>query len=97
MTNRQLRHIIPLLPETNEIVIDPGLVLAGIIEIKLFGLDVVFGELLVLEPCDFLQETLFFAGGHAPEDDDAVFEEEGFRDVDCGVEVWGDGAVEWGC
>ena len=96
MTNSQLRHIIPLLPERNKIIIDPGLVLAGIIEIKLFGLDVIFGELLILEPRDFLQETLFFARGHAPEDDDAVFEEEGFRDVDCGVEVRRDGSVEWG-
>ena len=96
MTNSQLRHIIPLLPQTNKIIIDPGLILAGIIEIKLFGLDVVFGELLVLETGDFFEETLFVARGHAPEDYDAVFEEEGFRDVDRGVEVRGDGAVEWG-
>lgn len=96
MTNSQLSHIIPLLPERNKIIIDPGLILAGIIEIKLFGLDIIFGELLVLEPRNFLQEPLFFARGHAPEDDDAVFEEEDLRDVDCGVEVWGDGPVEWG-
>ena len=96
MTNSQLRHIIPLLPQTNKIIIDPGLILAGIIEIKLLGLDIVFGELLVLEPRDFFQEPLFFARGHAPEDDDAVFEEEDLRDVDGGVEVRGDGPVEWG-
>ena len=87
MTNSQFRHIIPLLPQTNKIIINPRLILPCIIEIELLRLHIIFPQFLLLEFRYLFQETLFFFERHAPDYHDAVFEEEDFGDVDCGVEV----------
>lgn len=87
MADGQLGHVVPLLTKRNEVVVDASLVLAGVVEIELLGLDVVFAQLLLLEFGDFFEETLFFFHRHAPEDDNTVFEEKNFGDVDGGVEV----------
>lgn len=87
MTNSKLRHIIPLLPQTNKIIINPRLILPRIIKVKLFRLHIILSQLLLLEFRNLFQEALFFFQGHAPDYYDAVFEEEDFGDVDCGVEI----------
>lgn len=87
MADGKLGHVVPLLTKRNEVVVYAGLVLASVVEIELLGLDVVFAQLLLFELGDFFEEALFFFYRHAPEDDNTVFEEEDFGDVDGGIEV----------
>ena len=85
-------HVVFLFAERDEIVVDAGLVLAGVIKIEVFRLHVVLGELLRFEFGEFFEETRFMGEGHAPDDDGAIFEEEDFGGVDLGVEVKGVGS-----
>lgn len=87
MTDGQLGHVISLLAEGDEVVVDASLVLAGIVEVELFGLDIIFAQLLLLELGDLFEEALFFFHRHAPNNDNAVFEQEHLGDMDSGVEV----------
>ena len=87
MADRELGHVIPLLAQGDEVVVDSRLVFARVVEVELFRLDVVFVQFFLLEFGDFFEEALFFFHRHAPYYDDAVFEEEDFGDVDGGVEV----------
>lgn len=84
-------HVVFFLAEGDEVVVDAGLVLAGVVEIEVFGLDVGGGELFGFEPADFGEEASFLRRGHAPDYDSAVVEEEDFRGVHCGVEIFGPG------
>lgn len=93
MTDGQLGHVVPLLAQGNEVVVNASLVLASIVEIELFGLDVVFAQFLLFELCDFFEEALFLLHRHAPDDDDTILEEEDFGDVHRGVEVGRHGAI----
>jgi len=83
----QLGHVIPLLAQGNEVVVNASLVLASVVEIELLGLNVVFAQLLLFELCDFFEEALFLFHGHTPDDDDTIFEEEDLGDVHRRVEV----------
>ena len=59
MTDGQLGHVIPLLAQGNEVVVNASLVLASVVEIELFGLNVVFAQFLLFEFGDFFEEALF--------------------------------------
>ena len=59
MTDGQLGHVIPLLAQGNEVVVNASLVLASVVEIELFGLHVVFAQFLLFEFGDFFEEALF--------------------------------------
>ncbi len=80
-------HVVLLLAEADEVVVDARLVLARVVEVEVLDLHVVGREFLGREFGDVFQEALFLGGCHAPDDDGAVFEEEDFRGVDLGVEV----------
>jgi hypothetical protein len=58
MGYRELGHVIILLPQRDEIIIDPRLILPGIIEIKTLRLNIVKGKLLALEFGNLFQESL---------------------------------------
>jgi len=49
VTDGQLGHVVPLLAQGNEVVVNTSLVLASIVEIELLGLDVVFAQFLLFE------------------------------------------------
>jgi hypothetical protein len=49
VTDGQLGHVVPLLAQGNEVVVNASLVLASIVEIELLGLDVVFAQFLLFE------------------------------------------------
>lgn len=82
-------HVVLLLAQADEVVVDARLVLARVVEVEVLDLHVVGGEFLGREFGDVFEEALFLRGGHAPDYDGAVFEEEDFRGVDLGVEVEG--------
>lgn len=87
---REFGHVILLLPEGDEIVVDAGLVLARVVEVEVLRLDVGWGEGLAGgELGDVGYEACFLRGGHAPDDDGAVVEEEDLGCVDACVEVDG--------
>ena len=81
MADGQLGHVIPLLAQRDEVVVDASLVLASVVEIELLGLHVIFAQLLLFELLDLLEETLFLLNCHSPEDNHAVLEEENLGDV----------------
>lgn len=53
-------HVVLLLAEGDEVVVYPGLVLPGVVEVEVFRLHVVFAELLGFEFGDFFEEALLF-------------------------------------
>ena len=85
----QLGHVVLLLPQRDEVVVDARLVLARVVEVEVLRLDVRGRELLGLEARDFGQEGGFLLGRHAPDHHGAVLEEEDFGGVHVGVEVEG--------
>lgn len=87
MADGQLGHVVSLLAQRDEVVVNASLILAGVVEIELLRLDVVFAQLLLLKLCNFLQEPLFLFHRHAPDDDDTVLVKEDFGNVHCSVEV----------
>lgn len=96
MADGQLGHIIPLLPQRDEVIVDARLILPRVVEIELLGLNIVFAQLLHLEFRDFLQKALLLFQRHAPYYHDPVLEQEHFRDMHTGVEVGRDGALKDG-
>lgn len=87
MADGQFGHVILLLAQADEVVVDARLVLARVVEVEVFRLDVCRGQFFRLEFGDVVQEPFFLREGHAPDDDGAVVEEEDFWGVDAGVEV----------
>ena len=59
MGDGEFDHVILLLAEGYEVVVDSSLVLAGVVEIEIFGLHVVLAKFLRFEFRDFFQEPLF--------------------------------------
>ena len=97
MRDGELGHVIFLVAQADEVVVDARLVFARVVEVEVFGLHVVRAELLGFEFGDFFQEALLLVEGHAPDDDSAVFEEEDFGGVYFGVKVEGVGRGRvWG-
>ena len=94
MRDREFSHVILLHLQANEVIVNPRLVLACIVEVELLRLHVVLAQFLVLELGDLLEEALFLFHAHAPDDHDAVLEKEDFRDMHGGVEVGSLGSVE---
>ena len=80
-------HVVLLLAEGDEVVVDPGLVLARVVEVEVFRLHVVLTEFLGFELGNFLEEALLFLDRHAPDDYGSIIKEKDFRSVDLGVEV----------
>ena len=89
-------HVILLIAEGDEVVVDAGLVLGRVVEVEILGLDVPRGEFLALEAGERGEEGGLLRGSHTPEDNRAVGEEEDFGDVDGGVEVGGVGEIGLG-
>lgn len=86
----QLGHVVLLLAQGDEVVVDARLVLARVVEVEVLRLDVRRGEGLPRrELGDVGEEARFVRGRHAPDDDGAVVEEEDLGDVDPRVEVEG--------
>lgn len=83
----QLGHVIPLLAQGDEVVVDAGLVLPRVVEVEVLGLDVGGQEGILLESGDVAQELRFLGEGHAPYDDGPVGEEEDLGDMDGGIKV----------
>ena len=84
----QLGHVVALLAQGDEVVVDARLVLARVVEVEVLRLDVGGREGILLEAGDLAQELRFLREGHAPDDDGPVGEEEDLGDVDGGVEVF---------
>ena len=89
MGNGEFSHVVLLLAERYEIVVDASLVFAGIVEIKILSLHVVLAKFLGFKFRYFFQETLLLLYCHAPDHHSAVFEKKDFRRVDLGVKVQG--------
>lgn len=85
----EFSHVILLLAQANEVVVDSCLILARVVEVEVLDLDVLGAEFLGFESGDFFQETLFLGWCHAPDHDGAIVEKEYFRGVDLGIEVEG--------
>lgn len=66
-------HVIALLAQGDEVIVDSRLVLAGVVEVEFFRLDIIFTQFLLLELGDLFQEALFFLHRHAPYDDHTIF------------------------
>lgn len=87
MADGKLGHVVLLLAQADEVVVYPRLVLAGVVEIEIFRLHVVFGELFVFEFRNVFQEPLFLLQCHAPYDHSTVLEEEDFWRMHLRVEI----------
>lgn len=74
MADRQFVHVVLLLSETDEVVVYPRLVLPRVVEVEIFRLHVVLGQLLGLEFRYVFQKALFLRHGHAPDDDSTILE-----------------------
>ena len=83
----QFGHVVPLLAEGDEVVVDSSLVFSGVVEVEILRLHVVFAELLGLEFGDFFEETLFLLQCHAPDYYGAVIKKKDFWRMDLGVEI----------
>ena len=59
MADCELGHVVPLVSQGDEVVVDAGLVVAGVVEVEVFGLDVGGGEFFGFETGDFFEEALF--------------------------------------
>ena len=87
MANREFNHVIRLLPQRDEVVVYPRLVLPRVVEVEALGLYVVAAQLLLLKPRQLAQEPLLVHHAHAPYHHDAVREDEDLRRVYRRVEV----------
>ena len=84
----ELGHVVLLLAQRDEVVVDARLVLARVVKVEVFRLDVGGREGLAGGEFGYVvQEARFLREGHAPDDDGAVVEEEDFGGVDAGVEI----------
>lgn len=83
----ELDHVISGVTERDEVVVYPGLVLAGVVEVEMFDLRVFRAEDGGCEFGDVGEKAGLVRGRHAPYDDRAVVEKEDFWRVDCGVEI----------
>ena len=92
MADGEFRHVIPLLPERDEIVIYSGLIFPRVVEVELLRLNIVLTQLLLFKLRNFFQKALFLGQRHAPDHAHAVLEQEHLRDVHRGVEVGCDGS-----
>lgn len=90
-------HVVLLLAQGDEVVVDARLVLARVVEVEVLRLDVGGREGFAGGELGYVvQEARFLRRGHAPDDDGAVVEEEDFGGVDAGVEVDGVFVAEMG-
>lgn len=87
MGDGEFGHVVLLLPQADEIVVDARLVFPRVVEVEVFRLHVPGRQLLALEAGDVVQEALLLRKSHAPDDDGAVVVEEDFGGVDADVEV----------
>ena len=87
MADGQLGHVVFLLAEADEVVVDAGLILAGVVKVEVFRLHVLFGQLLAFELGDVFEETLLVLQRHAPDHHGAIFKEEHLGGVDLRVEI----------
>lgn len=83
----EFEHVVLLLSQTDEIVVDARLVFPRVVKVEVFRLHVSGCQFLALEAGDFVQEALLLGESHAPDDDSAVVVEEDFGGVDADVEV----------
>jgi hypothetical protein len=83
----QLGHVVALVAERDEIVVDAGLVLVRVVEVELFRLDVVGRQLFDFELCNLGEEALLLGGRHAPYYYDAIVKEEHLGRVHGDVKV----------
>lgn len=83
----QLRHVIPLLPQRDEVVVYARLVLPRVVEVEFLCLHIILCQLLLFKLGDFLQEALFLLQRHAPQHNNAIFKQENLRYVHCRVEI----------
>lgn len=87
MADGQLGHVVGLLAQGDEVVVDARLVFARVVEVEILRLHVVRRELFLLESGYVRQQLLLFRRRHPPDDHRAVGEEEDFRRVHRRVEV----------
>ena len=80
-------HVILLLAQGDEVVVDARLVLARVVKVEVFDLDVGWGEFLGFVARDFGEEVRFLLRRHAPDHHRAVLEEEDFGRVHVRVKI----------
>lgn len=87
MADGEFSHVVLLLAQADEIVVDTRLVLARVVEVEVLRLHVVLGQLLALKLGNLLEKTLLVLQRHPPDHYRAVVEEEHFGRVYLRVEV----------
>ena len=89
MGDGELGHVVLLLAEGDEVVVDSSLVLSGVVEVEVFRLHVVFAEFLGFEFGDFFEEALFLLQCHAPDYHGSVVKKKDFWRMDLCVKIQG--------
>jgi hypothetical protein len=87
MADSKLRHVILLVPQTDEVIVYPRLVLPCIVEVEVFRLDIVFGQFLHLKLRHLFEKAVLLLQCHAPYDNGPVAEQKYLRRVNFGVKV----------
>ena len=82
-------HVVLLFAEGDEVVVDPGLVFAGVVEVEILRLHVVLAQFFGFEFGDFFEEALLLLQCHAPDHHGAIIEKKHFWCVHVSVEVQG--------
>lgn len=87
MADGEFDHVVLLVPQADEIIVDPRLILGRVVKVEILRLDVVRRQLLAFELRNLLEEFLLLRRRHAPDDHGPVVEQEHLGRMYLGVQV----------